>query len=335
MRAQLLGTIVAGQSSSGRTLRRCVVLAVLPLGLTWAEPARASGAADEAAAEALFAAGKGLMTNLRFDEACAKLDASRRLSPGIGITMWLADCHEKAGRLASAWLGFRDAVSLARASGDSRAKLAEGRAAALEPRLARVRVMAEGFIGNVYRDDVLLPPGALDLPTPVDRGMYRYRFVAPNGATRATTVTVSEDGHLYEVRPADGEPATDPRTTMTVSPAARVRTEVSSATPAARDRTWGFVFFGLAAVGAGVGTGFGLAAAEKQSASNDGHCSDNLCDGQGVSLRDSALRSATVSTLAFAVALVAAGAGTAIFLGVFDRSSSRSSSRSSWGTVTW
>ena len=291
-------------------------------------PVLAATPSDEAAAETLFASGKDLMAGLRFDEACIKLDASRRLSPGIGITMWLADCQEKAGRLASAWLGFRDAASLAHRQGDSRAKLAEVRAASLEPRLARVRVIPAGAAGAVYRDDVRLPEGALDVATPVDRGRYRFRFVAPDGASRLVVLAVTEDGRTYEVRPMDGEPRTEPHARPAAAP------PEASAPPPRHDRTLGFVFFGVAALGLGVATGFGIDAANAKSRSNDGHCVRNTCDAEGVSLRDGALRSALISTIAFAMGAVALGAGAATFVGVFDGASS-GTAHAPAGAITW
>ncbi len=306
-------------------LRRPLAIGGLALALVSAAPrmSRAASPADEAAAETLFAVGKGLMTNLRYDEACAKLDASRRLSPGIGITMWLADCQEKAGRLASAWIAFRDAASLAATKNDERARLAEARARTLEPRLARVRVVRDGFAGEVYRDEVRIPDGALEVSTPVDRGRYRYRFVARDGAVRVAVVTVTEDGRIYDVRPTDGALAPD----------------AHAADPPTRapDRTLGFVLLGVGAVGMVVGAGFGVDAVNGNRSSNDGHCSGNICDPEGVALRDGALRSATISTIAFVIGAAALAVGTAAFLGVFDPSTvrARGAAWDAGGSLRW
>lgn len=302
-------------------------------------PVSAAPAADEALAETLFTSGKELMKERRWDDACAKFDAARRLSPGIGVTMWLADCHENAGRLATAWIYFRDAAAFARARSDDRAKLADDRARKLERRLARVRVVVgDAFHGEVYRDGVKLPPEAVGEATPVDPKTYRYRFVEA-GQAREVLVEVKEEGRTYDVKPSEGvivaQGAPAPAPAPPPAPLASSRAPDSSASVGEprKSHALGYVFFGIAAAGVGVGSGFGFDAANKHEQSNDGHCTGTRCDAEGVDLRDRALASATVSTIGFAVGAAALVAGVAVFLGVFDRtrtSAVRSTSGLAW-----
>jgi hypothetical protein len=297
--------------ASARTGALVVALAVVAA----PRPVCAAPAADEALAETLFSSGKELMKERRWDDACAKFDAARKLSPGIGVTMWLAECHENAGRLATAWLYFRDAAASARARSDDRAKLADDRARKLEGRVARVRLVADdGFHGDVYRDAVKLPAEAIGEATPVDPGTYRYRFVEPGRPTREVRVEVKEEGRTYEVRASGGAVVAD---AVVAAPAPAPRP--ARPAEARAGRGLGYVLLGVGAVGVAVGSGFGLDAATKHARSNDGHCTGALCDAEGVELRDQALASATVSTIAFAVGAAALVAGAAVFLGVFDR----------------
>ena len=76
--------------------------------------------------------------------ACPKFLASKQLAPGVGVTLYLADCYERIGRNASAWKAFREGEKLARARDDKRAAVAAQRAAALEPTLGRLTVSATG-----------------------------------------------------------------------------------------------------------------------------------------------------------------------------------------------
>src|SRR6478672_5858918 len=101
-----------------------------------ASPAAHAQTRDPAAAEAFFAEGRTLLKQGRYAEACSKFEASQKLDPGNGTLMNLADCYEKSGRVASAWLSFREAAAAAAsASQVARASHARARAASLEPRL--------------------------------------------------------------------------------------------------------------------------------------------------------------------------------------------------------
>src|ERR1041385_700610 len=91
-------------------------------------PALAQGEGNKAAAEALFSAGRDLMAAGKFDDACAKFEASQKLDAGLGTLLYLADCYERANRLASAWATFKEAESIAMGRNDaSRAQIAKDR----------------------------------------------------------------------------------------------------------------------------------------------------------------------------------------------------------------
>src|SRR4051794_15945207 len=105
----------------------CVVLSVLVL-VCVARPAKAQSVArDPATAQALFEEGKRLMQAKHFSDACPKFAESQRLDPGGGTLFALALCHEGAGKTASAWADFNDALTEARKD-----KRADREAAALE-----------------------------------------------------------------------------------------------------------------------------------------------------------------------------------------------------------
>src|SRR5262245_30710139 len=94
-----------------------------------------------AAAAALFEDGRRLMGEGKFAEACPKLEESQRMDPGMGTLYNLATCWEQTNRTASAWVGYRDVAAAALAAGQSdREKVARGKAAALEPRLMRLKI---------------------------------------------------------------------------------------------------------------------------------------------------------------------------------------------------
>src|SRR3954462_4312170 len=83
-------------------------------------------AQQKAAAEALFDEGRQLFAQGQIEQACRKFEQSQDVAPGVGILLYLGDCYERVGRLASAWATFRSAASKASASGQAeRARVAD------------------------------------------------------------------------------------------------------------------------------------------------------------------------------------------------------------------
>ena len=80
-----------------------VVAASLVVGLAHG-PAAAAPPQEAAGTQAqvLFDAGKALMAQKRFSEACPQLEQSQRIQPGGGTLMFLALCHEGEGKTATA-----------------------------------------------------------------------------------------------------------------------------------------------------------------------------------------------------------------------------------------
>src|SRR6516162_11727139 len=122
-------------------MRRVIALAALASCVAVPAAARAQSKEDIARADALFNAAKALTDAGNYADACAKFAESKRLAPGLGVTLYLADCYERIGRTASAWTEFRSAEGLARERNDKRAEVARGRAQALEPKLNRLTVV--------------------------------------------------------------------------------------------------------------------------------------------------------------------------------------------------
>src|SRR5256885_1547996 len=92
-------------------------------------------------AQALFDEARELLAAGKYPEACRKFAESQRLDPGGGPVLNLALCHEKEGKIATAWADFREALGAARR--DRRAErenLAREHLETLEPRLPRLTV---------------------------------------------------------------------------------------------------------------------------------------------------------------------------------------------------
>ena len=278
----------------------CALLAVV----CWGSSARAQ-ANDAAAAQALFNEGKRLMAAGNYAEACPKFAESQRLDPGIGTMLWLADCHAKTGRNASAWALFAEAEALAAKQGDKRVAIAREEAKKLEPMLSKlvIDVSAVRDVSDleIKRDGVVLGRPLWGGPIPTDPGPHRITASAPDKTTWEGTVTVPHDGGTATIAiPALADAPPPP------PPAVAADAPAGPAPDPTRGRTQrvlGIALVGLGVAGAAVGSYFGLQVGSKKDES-DPHCSGNDCNATGYELRKDALTAATISDVAF----IAAGA---------------------------
>jgi len=152
-----------------------------------------------AAAQALFIEGRHLVMDGRYAEGCAKLEQSRRLDPAPGTQINLADCYEKSGKLASAWLAFHEASASAQRNGRTEwAQQARERARALEPTVPRLTVAVDDPVPGlrVHRGGVLLESSTLGSPVPIDPGTYEVEASAPRHRPWSTHVAVEASTHV-------------------------------------------------------------------------------------------------------------------------------------------
>ena len=304
-----------------RSMKIGTITVAALLSVSVAAPSLAQSAADKATAETLFDEGRRLLVQNKLPEACSKFAESQRLDPAIGTQLNLGDCYERTGRLASAWAQFREASAAARLAKDAKRDAeAQRRAAALEPRLAKltVTVPAQNQVAGleITRDGIQLGQAAWGSPAPIDPGEHRVEARAPGKKIWTRTVVVDRGATaiLVSVPKLDdvpqGEAGSSPavrRVVVTAPERPTVAPDAAGGSRGGAQRAVGIALGGVGLVGIGVGAVFGIEAGSKQSESDD-HCRENLCDAKGVALRNDALRAATVSTIGF-------GGGAAALLG--------------------
>ncbi len=176
------------------TLALAAAVMLLPR-LARAEPSDA----DRRQAQALFEQGRVLLAEQRYAEACPAFAESQRLDPGGGTLLNLAVCHEKQGRLATAYAEYQDALSAARADRrQDRARIATLRLEALEGKIARVRFevasAADGASITIELDGTKVPELAWSTPTPIDPGVHRIVVSAPGHRSWQSQLDVATDG---------------------------------------------------------------------------------------------------------------------------------------------
>jgi hypothetical protein len=161
--------------------------AAVLLGLSLLATARPAGAATDAEKEAqkLFVEAMKLLTSKQYGEACDKLARSQELDPGMGTQFRLAECYEKLGRAAGAFIQYSAAAETAHAAGKlDREALARRRATALEPKVARLTITVPPAVAalpglEVTRDGAPLPEKLWGTPQPVEPGDHLVAVRAP------------------------------------------------------------------------------------------------------------------------------------------------------------
>ncbi len=190
--------------------------------------ARLSLAQDEKiAAEAIFNEARTLMDQGRFAEACPKLAESQRLDPAVGTLLYLGECYEKEGKVASAWAAFKSAASAARNAGQTaREQTANKHASDLEPRLPRLTLVVpsgsevSGLV--VQRDDIDLGSVAWGTAVPVDPGKHHILASAPGKKPWSKDVDIGTQPTVTTVTlpRLEDDPNNKPAPAAAASPAA-------------------------------------------------------------------------------------------------------------------
>jgi hypothetical protein len=145
---------------------------------------------------ALFGQGRALVEKGNHAAACPLFAEAHRLQPtAIGIVINLADCYNNIGKTASAWSAYREGEFLAKKAGENdRAQYSHDHAAAIEPRLSHLKIVAEATPGLiVHRDDQEVGKGILGTSFPVDPGPHKIEATAPGYLVWSTSITVGPE----------------------------------------------------------------------------------------------------------------------------------------------
>jgi hypothetical protein len=295
-------------------MKRALVAIVLAATVT----ARAD---DAKLATVLYHEGERLMAEGRYADARAKLEQSLLHLDGLGTRGLIAECDERLGRTATAWLEWRE--SEARAHGahqNRRERYARARVEALAAGVAYLTVVANGAVEGqvVERDSAALGAAGLGSPVPVDAGRHVVTARAPVRVSWSAEPTILDGEHrtitvpplepLSPPPPAPA-PAAPPAPAAAPLPVPAVA-EVPPASGQSARRIVGIV--GVAVGGAAL-VASGMVAWAAKSQWDDAfsgaspHCDTmNRCDDVGLTATDAARGKANVaSALAVGGGLVA------------------------------
>jgi len=315
------------QNGSPSRSRSLALAAGIGLAILTSGPAARAQPSPEtrAAAAALFEDGKRLMGEGKYAEACPKLEESERIDPGMGTLFNLAVCYEQTNRTASAWVGFRDVAGMSAAAGlGDREKMARGRAAALEPKLMRLKItMAAAMSGagvEVKRDGAVVSPALWGTPVPLDPGKHKVSASAPGKEPWEVTVVLDQPGGVISVdvpplldrKPGAVGPVVPPAGGPAPKPGApEAPPPIEGASPRPWQRPVGITATALGVVGLGVGTAFGFLGKSAKDASNESNCDakTDFCNPAGILQRADAVKKGNIATGVFVAGAVLAAGG--------------------------
>jgi hypothetical protein len=275
--------------------------------------AQSSSSGNSVAAQALFDDAKRLVQQGDAASACPKFEESERLEPGIGTKLNLADCYERIGRSASAWILYLEVEDDTKHNGQvERQKMAHDRALALQPTLPRLIIdvpkgsRVEGL--SIARDGVSVGDPQWGLGVPVDPGPHVVQASATGKKPWQTTIAIGGPGSSQTLSiPVLADAPTDAQSPGG-GPAKPVRHT---------RRTAGFITMGVGGAGLILGSVFGLRAISKNNQSDSASdCNGDVCvkGGVGATARDDARSAGNVSTVAFAIGGAALATGLVLVL---------------------
>jgi hypothetical protein len=288
---------------------RSAAWSALSLGLLLAAPARAQ---DTTRADETFQAGRELLKDGKYADACPKFEESQRHDPASGTLLALAYCQELSGLLASSWANYLAASDLAAKEGQTaRHTAASERAKALSERYSTLTIIVPAELSSlpglrVLRDGIVVDRSAYNGKIPLNGGMHSIEAFAPGRQRWSGAVTLQQESdHKTLTLPVLSAEAGGGIVTFSNPPPGAAPPPMQREQPPNRMRQASL----LLAVGSGVALGLGgtfgiLAASRNESSNENGHCTASGCDAIGIDRRNAALSAARVASWSF----VAAGA---------------------------
>lgn len=290
-------------------MRTSFAALVLALGTALPGLARAE---SSAAADALWEEGRVLLDQGRVAEACSKLDESYRIDPGTGALILLAHCHEREGKLASAWSEYNEAAARARRERSrEREQYAVEESSRLARRLSRVAIHVHpstlALPGlTIRRGGLIVGRAALGVAIPVDGGRYEIRAEAPGYEAWVRVIQVEPEGDHVSVSVPE-------LARLPVAPAAPPAPLGASEAPTwSVRRVGGVVSAGVGVLALGTAGYLVLRAFDEQDRSEH-ECGAAGCTKAGNELREKAGSFADASAVTAAAGAVLLGVGATLF----------------------
>jgi hypothetical protein len=280
--------------------------------LVTAVAAPSSAQQSDAMAEAMFRQARELMKGGNYEQACPKFAESQRLDPKLGTLLNLAVCHDKQGKVASAWAEFSTAASMARREGRAdREKFANDQMKLIEAKLPQLVLKPQVTSADmqVTIDGRMINAVMFNSPLPVDPGTHSVTAKAAGKREWSTTVEVpaGKGETPLLIPPLEDEPVatSDPAPPVAPTTPAPAPAPASEPKPAEADGggdyTWlAATGFAVGGVGIVVGAITGGMTLSKGSDISD-TCNGDSCPADQADAISEANTLANVSNVGFAI----------------------------------
>ncbi|XXX72678.1 hypothetical protein WMF30_34020 [Sorangium sp. So ce134] len=305
-------------------LVRRVVLAAAVSAFAMLAEGKAS-AQDLAVAEALFIKGVADLEAGNYDAACPALAESHRIDPRPGTLFALADCQDKAGKLATAATLYSDYLLATdqlqpaqRLRHDRRIDAAKARRAELASQIPELTLAlpppAPAGV-RVTRDGADVDPAALGVALPMDPGEHVVTFRIDDGPVVEERISLAAgEKKTLEIDLRRAEKRADSKTERPAAPSApqgsSAQAPLAGRTLSGR-RVGALVAGSVGVAGLALGGVTGIVTLTKKPTIEE-HCRGRVCDAEGKAAADAARLPGLLSTIGFGVG--AAGAAAALVL---------------------
>jgi hypothetical protein len=273
---------------------------------------------NEEKAQALYDQAKTLVGEGNWDAACPKLLESKKLVADMKTVYRLAECYEHVGKLASAWRNYQEAaIAAAKAGETAKGRAALDRAAAIEPKLGRLRLSSKAPAGATLKvDGEVVPPPWVDASMMIDPGEHTIDVEAPGKKPFHGTVKTTEGTTPFAIPALESE-ASAPPPPATAEPAPIAppppETPKEPSSPTSMRTKVGWALIGTGVVATGIGGYLALSAKSKYHDA-DAHCPPSGCDEIGFAQTNDARSQANVATIVMGAGLAIGAAGIVVLV---------------------
>jgi hypothetical protein len=267
-----------------------------------AEPQPSPPAHDSTRGAQAIAEAKKAESSGKIDEACAAYARAQAFDPQSTTLLALALCHEKQGKLATAYGELGEvAAAFGKEGNKERETFARGHAKDLEPKLSYL--VLEGTettkIETFSLDGSPVPKAAWSKPLPLDAGDHALSFAQTGAEPSQAHVRIPTGAAKVPYRlPLLGK-----------SNLAQSDKGEAATTP--------WLGYGLVAggvVGLGIGSVFGISTFSARSDADKGCNVAKQCTAESLARIDDGRSSGTISTIAFVAGAVLVGTGLTLIL---------------------
>jgi hypothetical protein len=316
--------------------------------LVTAAPRLVLAQAEKASAEVLLQEGLKLEEEGKYGEACSKLEESLRLYPSLNTEYYLADCHQLAGRWASAFTDFLAVAEHAHEKAESAKEAkARERASAIAGKISRLTIAVTTELPGlvIKRDGVTVDKDQWGEALPIDPGMYTVEAIAPGRVTFRSSIAIDGEGKSVRLEiPELDRPKESAKSAKMPNVFDEVSLDTHVALPRPKDadtsgrvqRSLALMTLALGGVGLGIS---GVLALSAKSTYDGAHCPEERCDSTGLEAREVARGRWGVATIMLAASAVTMIGGGVLWLTAPSKSETPNANRVklsagvSWGGV--